>query len=232
MKSRAAGLGHTKDKEALALLRVTDLFRREQSDLNRETKSAKVSPYPLGSSDVVIPRCEHAGDVFDEDEPRPCLSDDAPGRAPEIALVEATALAAGERMRLARDAANEAIHEAAPWAAVEGSHIRPDRRRSQETRVHRCDQVRDGEGFPLHHNDAASAGNGEVEGKVEPSASGAEADDVEGWPGMKSHIHSAASRFAAFVSGGIGRPRAEAESAIQRWCAHQGLVRSWPLPSR
>jgi hypothetical protein len=48
-----------------------DFCCREQSDLNRETKLAKVSPYPFGSSDFVSPRREHAGDVFDEDEPWP-----------------------------------------------------------------------------------------------------------------------------------------------------------------
>jgi hypothetical protein len=82
-------------------------------------------------------------------------------------------------MRLAWDAANDAIHKAAPWAAVEGSGIRPDRRRSQETLFHRRDQMSDGEGFPLHHSDGASAWNGELDGKVEASASGAEADEIK-----------------------------------------------------
>lgn len=173
-------------------MRRADFRRAEQSCLNREAQLAKVSPYALRSSDFVSPRREHAGDVLDEDEPRPCAGDDAPRVAPEVALVEAAALAAGEAVRLARDAANEAIHEAAPGAAVEGADIRPDRRRSQETRVHRRDQMGNGEGFPLHHNDGARSRNGEVEGKVKPSASGAQADDVER-PGTKSHIHSAAS---------------------------------------
>jgi len=87
-------------------------------------------------------------------------------------------------VRLARDAANDAIHEAAPWPAVEGSHITPDRRRSQETRFHRCDQMADREGFPLHHKDAASVRKGELDGKVEPAASGAEGNEIEAAPGM------------------------------------------------
>ena len=46
-------------------------------------------------------------------------------------------LAAGEAMRLARDAANEAIHEATPRSAIEGSHIAPNRRWSEVSRFHR-----------------------------------------------------------------------------------------------
>jgi hypothetical protein len=107
------------------------------------------------------------------------LHDDAPRGRPEIPLVEAAALAAGEAVRLARNAANEPVGEAAPGRAVEGSHIRPDSRRSQETLFHRLDQMGDGEGFPLHHNDGASCGNGEFDGKVEAASAGAEADEVE-----------------------------------------------------
>lgn len=165
-------------------MRRADFARAEQSALNRVAHAAKVSPNPLGSSDVVSPRREHAGDIFDDDEPRPRLCDDAPGRGPEVACVEAPALPAGEAVRLARDAANDSIHEAAPWPAVEGAHIRPDSRWSHKARFHRFNQMGDGEGFPLHHNDGASARNGEVEGEVEPSSTGAEADDVEDWPGM------------------------------------------------
>ena len=173
----------SEDEDPLALVRRADFRRAEQSRLNRETQSAKVSPYPLGSSDVVIPRREHAGDVLDEHEPGARLDDDPPCVGPEVPLVEAALLAPGEAVRLARDAATDAIHEAAPASAVEGSHIAPDRRRSQEARFHRCDQMADREGFPLHHKDAASVRNGEFDGKVEPAASGAEGDEIECAPG-------------------------------------------------
>lgn len=106
------------------------------------------------------------------------------GVAPEISRVEASLLPPGEAVRLARDAANESIHEAAPWAAVEGSHIRVDSCWSQETLLNRCDQVRDGEGFPLHHNDAASIGQSQFDSEVEPTPPCAEADEVEGVLGM------------------------------------------------
>ena len=184
MKSRAAGLGHTKDEDALALLRVADLFRRKESDLNRETKLAKVSPYPLGSSDFVSPRREHAADILDEHEPGTALDDDAPRVAPQVAFVEASLLAPGEAVRLARDAANDAIHKAAPRPAVEGSGIAPHRSRMKETLLHRCHQVRDGEGFPLHQTDASSNGNRQSDAEVKPASAGAEADEVEPVGGM------------------------------------------------
>jgi hypothetical protein len=95
-------------------------------------------------------------------------------------------------MRLARDAANDAIHEAAPLSAAEGSGIAPHRRWSHETLAHRFDQVGDGEGFPLHQTDRASAWDCQLEAKVEPSASAAEGDEVEGSQfGMYSHIQAA-----------------------------------------
>jgi hypothetical protein len=114
-----------------------DFRRREQSDLNRETKLAKVSPYPLGSSDFVSPCREHPADVFDKDKPAAGLDDNASGRAPEVALVEAALLSAGKTVRLARDAANEAVHASAPASAAEGSDIAPHSCRSHETLFHR-----------------------------------------------------------------------------------------------
>lgn len=125
------------DEDPLALVRRADFRRREQSSLNVETQLAKVSPNPLGSSDFVIPRREHAADVLDEDEPDAGLDDDAPGIGPEVALVEAAALLSGKAVRLARDAANEAVHAATPCAAVEGSGIAPHRRLMKETLFHR-----------------------------------------------------------------------------------------------
>ncbi|CDX55913.1 hypothetical protein MPL3365_210135 [Mesorhizobium plurifarium] len=67
----ASGVGHAEDEYPLALMARANFRRREQSDLNRKTKLAKVSPNPFGSSDLVSPRREHAGDVLDEDEPGP-----------------------------------------------------------------------------------------------------------------------------------------------------------------
>lgn len=134
----------------------------------------KVSPNPFRAAGR-----EHPADILDEAEPGTGLHDDAPRGAPEIALVVGSEPLAGERMRLARDAANDAIHKPAPCAAVEGCGIAPQRSRSQEALLHRCDQMRGGEGFPLHHAHCASAWACQLEAEIEPAAAGAEADGVE-----------------------------------------------------
>ena len=108
------------------------------------------------------------------------MGDDPAGGAPQVALVVLSELSAGEAMRLARDPPNDAIHEATPRAAVEGSGIAPHRSRSQETRSHRRDQVRDGEGFPLHEHDRASASNCQLDAEIKSTSAGAEGDDVDG----------------------------------------------------
>jgi len=103
-------------------MRRTDFCRREQSDLTLETKSPQVTPDAFGPT-----RREHAADVLDEDEPGPSLNDDPAGWAPQVALVVQSEPLSGEAVRLARDAANEAIHKSAPRSAIEGSGIRPHR---------------------------------------------------------------------------------------------------------
>lgn len=118
-------VGHAEDEDPLALVARANFRRSEQSNLNRKTKLAKVSPNPLGSSDFVSPRREHPGNVLDKDEPRPCLDNDASGIAPEISRIETPLLASGETMRLARNAANDAINHTTPCAAIEGSGIAP-----------------------------------------------------------------------------------------------------------
>jgi hypothetical protein len=91
-------------------------------------------------------------------------------------------------VRLARDAANETIHDSTPRAAVEGGNIAPNSGFSHETLLYRADQLADREGFPLHEHDAASAWHCQLDAEIEATASGAEADDVEAF-GMYSHIH-------------------------------------------
>jgi hypothetical protein len=96
----------------------------------------KVSANPLCASDFVRPRREHAGDVFDKDEPSAGLDDDAASIGPEVAFVVLSALSTGEAVRLARDATNEAVSRSTPCAAIEGSGIAPNRRWSHMARFH------------------------------------------------------------------------------------------------
>jgi hypothetical protein len=125
----------------------------------------KVSPDTFRTA-----RRQHPTDVLDEDEPGARLDDDAAGCRPEVSLVFFAELLAGKTVRLARDAANEAIHKAAPWSAVEGSGIAPNRRWSHETLFKRADQMRAGESFPLHVHDWDSTRHREFKPEVEPSS--------------------------------------------------------------
>lgn len=159
-------------------MRRADFCRREESSLNREAQSLKVSPNALGTAGR-----EHAADVLDEDEPRTGLNDDAPGRTPQVTLVFLGKSFAGKGVRLARDAANDAVHAAAKLSAWEGSHIAPHRRCSHEALAHRFDQVSDGEGFPLQEHDRASAWDCQFESEVEAAATCAEADVIGSAPG-------------------------------------------------
>jgi len=155
-------------------MRRANLRRAEEASLNLAAQAEKVSSDPLRA-----PLGEHAPHVLDEDEERAALDEQAPGRSPQVSRVIAAETLSGEAVRLARDAANDAVHEATEASAREGSHIRVDSCRSQETLLNRFDQTAGGEGFPLHHSDCASAWDCQLDAEVEPSASGADADEVE-----------------------------------------------------
>ena len=84
----------------------------------------------------------------------------------------------GERERLARVAANDSIHEAAPRSAVEGSQVRPDRRCVQLARFSTRRQKRGAVDFPLHVADRASM-SAECEGNscIESAAATGKTED-------------------------------------------------------
>lgn len=163
------------DEEPLAPVARTNLFRAEESCLNRKTQPLKVSPDPFESA-----RCDHSRHIFDERAPRACLHEDAAEGRPEVALILAPKPFSGHRMRLAWDSANDAIHAATKLSAWEGSGIAPQRCRSQETLLHRRHQMSAGEGFPLHVSDWPIAWNCQFEAEIEPATAGADGDGVDG----------------------------------------------------
>jgi hypothetical protein len=82
---------------------------------------------------------------------------------------------AGEAERLARVSANDAIHDATPRSAVEGSNVRPDRRRSQDRIFHARRQDRGGECFAFNvADDASRSAKGKLNSDVEASDAGTE----------------------------------------------------------
>src|SRR5690606_19931781 len=91
----------------------------------------------------------------------------------------------GDGVILAGVSRSEDMNEATPRSAVEGEHVRPDRRRMKPPRLHRRDQRRGGSGFPLHVADRARRRKahmemGEMDAEFEPSDAGAEAKNVGG----------------------------------------------------
>lgn len=123
------------------------------------------------------------GDVLEGDELGAEVADEVSDAGPEVSLVGVRSLLAGEGERLARVAANDAIHEAVPRSSVEGSEVTPDRSRIQGSFFHASDQRRGGEGFPLDVTDDASldacSSESVVEPCVEPSDPGADGEDVD-----------------------------------------------------
>lgn len=85
--------------------------------------------------------------------------------------------ASRETERLTRIAASDEIHDSTPRSAVEGSHIIPHRTGSHVTLLHRLAQIREAEGFPLHHADDASCWICQLDAEIKPADSGAEAKD-------------------------------------------------------
>jgi hypothetical protein len=94
-------------------------------------------------------------------------------------VVDALPLA-GDTEGLTRVAANDAIHDATPGSAVEGSEIAPKRRVIQRSLFHARNQLRGCVGFVFNVADCASICARQVDAEIESAGSGAEAKDVEG----------------------------------------------------
>jgi hypothetical protein len=124
-------------------------------------------------------------DVLDEDEAGGALADDADDIVPQPGGVGLALPPAGAADGLAREARSDAIHDATPGPAVEGSQIRPHRRWSQGSLLHAACQDFGAVGFPFNEADRARSGNGQLDAEVDAGDAGAEGQHVEG---VTSHI--------------------------------------------
>ena len=97
-----------------------------------------------------------SGDVLEETEAGARFLKDASALGPQVARIAFPKALAGEAERLARVAANDAIHEAAPASAVEGSQVAPDRSRMDASVRHARRQRAGRACFPLNVADRAS----------------------------------------------------------------------------
>jgi len=129
-----------------------------------------------------------APDVLEEDELGPGLVDDPVDDRPEVPGVVGSAALPGHGEGLARIPGSEPTNSATIRSAVEGTQIRPNRRRSQPTFVHLLRQDFAGKGFDLHMSDNSAAGNSQLESAIESASPGAEGQDGARARG-KIHIH-------------------------------------------
>jgi hypothetical protein len=124
------------------------------------------------------------GDVLDANETGSKLSNEPLDVGPEVSFVVVLHPLSGSRPRLARDAANDAIHDSSPRACVKGSEVTPDRSRIQVPFFHAADQYRGCISFPLDVTDRASAeacsSKSIMEAEVEPSDARADGETVDG----------------------------------------------------
>ena len=88
------------------------------------------------------------------------------GVAPEIDVAE---LAPRDGKRLARIAAMDDIHQAAPRSAVEAGNVVPDRRAIQGRVFHPRHESGCGVAFPLDVTNSSISGHSKVEAEVEPA---------------------------------------------------------------
>jgi hypothetical protein len=168
--------GH--DEQSLAPHGVAGLGRAEYS-----CRNAVAQAFQWWSDGrellVCVPR-----DVLAEDKIRPALRCDAGDLRGEEALAFGAGALSGDAVLLAGVSRSEDMNEATPWLAVEGEHVRPDRRWMKPPRVHRRDQACGSCGFPLHVADASASLSpmmeGEQDAEFKASDACAEGEDVAG----------------------------------------------------
>lgn len=164
------------DEQPLALVGRTDFRRCEEARRNA------VAHVDQSAGDFGEAEAEMMGDIFEEDEGRRDLSDDAGDMGPEVARVVRAPAFSCDGERLARIARSDDVHRAAPWAAFEGSNVFPDRCRIQGRLFHPCHEDGRGVGFPFDMAHSSISGHGDGEAEVEPAGTGAkrEAEQVSG----------------------------------------------------
>ena len=179
MPEQARGVGQVdsladgEDKEPLALVRCAD-FRRREEACRKAVAHADQSCGDFGEAEA-----EMMGDIFEEDEGRLDLADDAGDMRPEVAWVVRTPALARDGERLARIARSDDVHRAAPRAAVEGSNVVPDNSLIQGRVFHPRHESGCGEGFPFDMAHSTISGDGDGQPEVEPARTGAEGQAEE-----------------------------------------------------
>jgi hypothetical protein len=112
------------------------------------------------------------GDVLEKAPLGLDFTGDAGNVWPQVAGILLSPLASGDAERLAGIASRDAIHCSTPTCAVEGSHVRPDRRRIQPSCFHMRDKEAGNIGFPLDITNGTGIRHGETQAKLKPASAG------------------------------------------------------------
>jgi hypothetical protein len=160
------------DEQPLALVWRTD-FRRREEACRKLVAHADQSCGDFGEAEA-----EMMGDIFEEDEGRLDLGDDAGDMRPEVTRVVRAPAFARDRERLARIARSDDVHRAAPRAAVEGANVVPDWRVVDASVEHSGDKDGGREGVALDEADGSGAWQGDPEAKIESACAATQAERV------------------------------------------------------
>lgn len=152
-------------EESLAQVRRANIGRGEQTPLRIEPERGNVAKH------IGEPKAKVAWDVLEEDDGSSALFDDSSHLGPEVSLVRFSESLAGDGEWLARVASNDAIHDATPRSAVEGSEIVGDRSAIQLRRFHPGHEDGRGKGVPLDVAHGAAVG-GQSDAELEPADPG------------------------------------------------------------
>lgn len=158
-----------------------DFLRAEYSRRNSVAHLLQVS------GDFIKTESDVTGNVLEENKSWLDFSDDSGNFRPEMTGISGTEPLPGLAEGRARVARNDAIHDSAPRAAIEGSKIRPNSRVIQGFLFHARIQDAADVTFPLNAADDASRRDRHSDADVEHPGSGAEGQDVKG---IRAHIHS------------------------------------------
>lgn len=139
---------------------------------------------------------DRAADVLPERERGLALFDDASLLFPEAGLLAfETSATAGDGEILAGAAASDEIHQAAPAAAVEGAHVRPDRSFAQGSVCHSSSKHGSAERIRLDVRHCSSAAR-----ELKPEVEAADAAEERQEAGRCSHIHGSSQDCSPFVT--------------------------------
>ena len=112
------------------------------------------------------------GDVLENAPLGLDFTGDAGNVWPQMPWVLIGSLASSDAKRLAGISSRDAIHCSTPACAVEGSHVRPDRRLIQSSCFHMRDKEARDIGFPLDSTNQLCCWFGKFEAKLKPANTG------------------------------------------------------------